>query len=161
MDNNYNDYNQNSYTQPDQAMPYMQPEPKKGCGFGIAALIVGILSMTLCCVGGSVLGIIGTVLGIVGLCRRESKYGLAIAGIVTSVIGILIGIYMLFVVFVAGVAFDEIKDMDEYEMQEWLEERLDAIENGDFTSVDRQIFETDADGEQVVSFEPEYAALMR
>ncbi len=161
MDNNYNDYNQNSYTQPDQAMPYMQPEPKKGCGFGIAALIVGILSMTLCCVGGSVLGIIGTVLGIVGLCRRESKYGLAIAGIVTSVLGILIGIYMLFVLFFAGFAYDEIKDMDEYEMQEWLEDRLDAIENGDFTSADRQMLLADADGEQVVSFEPEYAVLMR
>lgn len=122
-----------SYMPPNQGSPYMQPQtPKKGCAFGIAALVVGILSMTLCCVGGSVLGIIGAVLGIVGLCRKESKYGLAIGGIVTSVLGVLIGIYMLVVVVFAGVAYDEIKDMDEDELQYWLEQRIDELENGNF-----------------------------
>lgn len=164
MDNNYNGYSQNSYMQPDQGQgaPYMQPqEPRKGCGFGIAALVIGILSMTLCCVGGSVLGIAGTVLGIVGLCRKESKFGLAIAGIVTSVLGVLIGIYMLFVVFVAGVAYDEIKDMDEYEMQEWLQEQLRSIENGDFTRADDPDLPADTAYGCVVSFETEYADLLR
>lgn len=121
------------YMQPNQGSPYMQPqEPRKGCGFGIAALVVGILSMTLCCVGGSVLGIIGVVLGIVGLCRKESRYGLAIGGIVTSVLGVLIGIYMLVVVVFAGAAYDEIKDMDEDELQYWLEQRIDELEDGRF-----------------------------
>lgn len=82
--------------------------------------------------GGSVLGIIGVVLGIVSLCRKESKYGLAIGGIVTSVLGVLIGIYMLVVVVFAGVAYDEIKDMDEDELQYWLEQRIDELENGNF-----------------------------
>lgn len=115
---------------PGQGMPYIQPQaPKKGCAFGIAALVVGILSMTLCCVGGSVMGIAGIILGVVALCRKESKFGLAIGGIVTSVFGVLIGIYMLAVVIFAGAAYDEIKDMDEKEIENWFQERLDALEN--------------------------------
>lgn len=122
------------YNQPNQGSPYMQPQqPKKGSAFGIAALVIGILSMTLCCVGGSVLGIVGVVLGIVALCRKESKYGLAIGGIVTSVLGVLIGIYMLAVVVFAGIAYDDVKDMDEDELQYWLEERIDELEDGDFS----------------------------
>lgn len=141
MDNNYNqDNNQymqpnqgSAYIPPNQSSPYMQPqEPRKGCAFGIAALVIGILSMTLCCVGGSVLGIIGLVLGIVGLCRKESKYGLAIGGIVTSALGVLIGIYMLAVVIFAGVAYDDIKDMNEDELQYWLEQQIQELENGSF-----------------------------
>lgn len=150
MDNQYNqENNQYSGSYPPNAenqgipnqdpaympngVPYMPPqEPRKRAAFGIAALVIGILSMTLCCVGGSVLGIVGVVLGIVGLCRKEAKYGLAIAGIVTSVLGVLIGIYMLVVVVFAGVAYDEIKDMDEEELQYWMEQRIDELENGDF-----------------------------
>ena len=92
--------------------------------------------MTLCCVGGSLFGIIGIILGIVALCRKESKYGLAIGGIVTSVFGVLIGIYMLMCVIFAGLAYDEIKDMDERELEQWLEERLEEIENGNFDGFD-------------------------
>ena len=138
--NGYNPNNggyNNPYMAPNQGSPYGQPQkPEKGCGFGIAALIIGILSMTLCCVGGSLFGIIGIILGIVALCRKESKYGLAIGGIVTSVFGVLIGIYMLMCVIFAGLAYDEIKDMDERELEQWLEERLEEIENGNFDGFD-------------------------
>ena len=138
--NGYNPNNggyNNPYMAPNQGSPYGQPQkPEKGCGFGIAALIIGILSMTLCCVGGSLFGIIGIILGIVALCRKESKYGLAIGGIVTSIFGVLIGIYMLMCVIFAGLAYDEIKDMDERELEQWLEERLEEIENGNFDGFD-------------------------
>ena len=49
--NGYNPNNggyNNPYMAPNQGSPYGQPQkPEKGCGFGIAALIIGILSMTL------------------------------------------------------------------------------------------------------------------
>lgn len=104
MDNNNYNYSSgnegqnpysNPYSQPGQ-MPQMQPsQPAPGSGFAIAALIVGILSMTLCCVGGALIGLLGLIFGIVSINKKESGRGMAIAGIITSVLGMLIGIFLI------------------------------------------------------------------
>lgn len=60
-------------------------------GFGIASLVIGILSMTILFAGGSVLGLLGLIFGIVSLSQKEKSKGMAIGGIVTSCIGIVIG----------------------------------------------------------------------
>lgn len=102
---NYNNYYIDN-TQTAQATPYYtepaQP-PKKG--MAITSMVIGILSMTLCCVGGSVLGLIGFILGIVALAKKKGGTGMSIAGIATSVIGMLIGVYALIYIFVFGLAF--------------------------------------------------------
>ena len=59
-------------------------------GFAIASLILGILSCTICCAIGAVLGVIGLILGIVSLAQKRGGKGLAIGGVVTSGIGIFI-----------------------------------------------------------------------
>lgn len=72
----------------------MQP-PKQKQGFGIASLIVGILSMTLCAAFGSLFGIVGLILGIVACVRREKNRVFGIVGIVTSCVGIILGIIVI------------------------------------------------------------------
>lgn len=70
----------------------------KQSGFGIAALVLGILGLILSCVGiGIIPCIIGFVFAIVGLSQKDRGHGTAIAGLVCSVIGI--SIFVLLVVF--------------------------------------------------------------
>ncbi len=81
----YNSYEGQYYVEPQK-----QKKVKKGKVLGIIALVIGILSMTLCCAGGLFIGIIGIALGIISLCFEDAK-GMAITGIVTSVIGLIFG----------------------------------------------------------------------
>lgn len=96
QENNWNQsYNQNqqpNYGQPIQPYGYHEPERK---GFAIASLVLGILSLVLCCFYGGFLGILGLIFGIVSLTKKESKMGLAIAGIITSAFGLIYGILMV------------------------------------------------------------------
>lgn len=73
--------------------------PQEHYGFAIAALVLGILSMTLCVAAGSLLGVLGITFGSVSCARREGKRRLAVIGIVTSVIGIFLGVVCAFVMF--------------------------------------------------------------
>lgn len=74
-------------------------------GFGIASLVMGILSiLTSCCCG---LGILMSILGIIFGCiqsKDESgkKPGMAIAGIATSIAGIVSGILIIAIFVIAG-----------------------------------------------------------
>lgn len=86
----HNAYGGNPYGMPQGMQP---PKPKQG--FGIASLIVGILSMTLCAAFGSIFGIVGLILGIVACVRREKNRVFGIVGIVTSCVGIILGIIVI------------------------------------------------------------------
>lgn len=59
-------------------------------GFSIAALVLGIIALVLCCIWYVSIpcGIIALILGIIGL--KSSKRGMSIAGIITGVIGIVL-----------------------------------------------------------------------
>ncbi len=87
----YNSYN----TAPDEI----------SLGFGIASLVLGILSIiTSCCCG---LGIITGILGIIFGCVQPQDYtgkkpGIAIAGIITSCVGILFSILTIIYMFLVG-----------------------------------------------------------
>ncbi len=86
---------------------YQQPQKEEKYGLGVASLVVGILSMTLCCVGGSVVGLIGLILGIISCTKKESKRGLAIGGIITSAIGFVIGVvYLCLIIWAANDDYD-------------------------------------------------------
>ncbi len=104
MENYNNNYIDN--TQAIASTPYYnQPTEPPKKGLAITSMVIGILSMTLCCVGGSLLGLIGLILGIVALAKKQGGTGMSIAGIATSVIGMLIGIYALFYIFALGLGF--------------------------------------------------------
>ncbi len=81
--------------------PYNAPGQAQGPnGFQIASLVLGILSIICCfCVAfwdvpSLIMGIVGLILGIVG--NKKSKHGVGTAGIVCSIVGIILS----FIVFI-------------------------------------------------------------
>ena len=123
--NNYGqpNYNQNpNYNQQPYGQPYLGMATKSdSTGFGIASLVLGIISIftVFCCIN-YILAIISIVLGIVQIVKSKQK-GLAIGGIVTSVISIIGSI--LFWVFVGTVGVDGMNTMPDY-MEEYLQEYM-------------------------------------
>lgn len=76
------------------------PEQKGGNGLGITSMVLGIISVILCCCGSYVtliIAIAGLACGIVALTKRSSGY--AIAGIITSAVGIIFGIIGIIISF--------------------------------------------------------------
>ena len=116
---------------PGQPAPWGQPQgypqqgqydqPRKSNGLGIAALVLGILSLLgafFAGVPGIVLGLIAIVLGVLGLRRvkagRADNRGIAIAGLVTGILGLLLGILVLvFTVFLVRTTGDCIAELQQ------------------------------------------------
>ena len=70
---------------------------------GITSMVLGIISILTACIAfGIVPGIVGLILAIIALCQKDRKHGTAIAGLVCSVIGIVI--FAIVVLFVNGVS---------------------------------------------------------
>ena len=92
---------------------YDQGAPAKSNGLGIAALVLGILSIPAAFfVGiGIVFGLLAIIFGIIGLrrvkARRADNKGMAIAGLITGVIGALLSIVVIgLLVFVTNTTED-------------------------------------------------------
>jgi len=86
-----------------------QQKDKKG--FSIAALVLGIVAIVLCCVWYISIpcGILAIVFGTIGL--RSSKRGMSIAGIITGVIGMILSIVLVIAIVMLGVSiFNSAKD---------------------------------------------------
>ena len=80
-------------------------------GFSIAALVLGIIALILCCIWYVSIpcGIIALILGIIGL--KSSKRGMSIAGIITGVIGMILSIVLVIAIVMLGVSiFNSAKD---------------------------------------------------
>lgn len=89
-----------------------QQKDKKG--FSIAALVLGIVAIVLCCVWYISIpcGILAIVFGTIGL--RSSKRGMSISGIVTGIIGMIISIFIILMLVIFGFALgmtESIKDI--------------------------------------------------
>lgn len=72
---------------------FQQPAPKQTNVLAIISLVVGILSIVLgCCSGwvGIILGIAGIVCAV--LANKQGKTGLATAGLICSIVGIVLGV---------------------------------------------------------------------
>lgn len=97
------DTESNRYYDTQTTSPYYSANPteeKQGggnIGFAIASLVCGILSMLCCCLTlfSVVLGIAAIVLGIITICFKYDGKGMAIAGIVTGGLGLVIGVIAL------------------------------------------------------------------
>lgn len=88
------------YGYPGYAWPGMPVQPRNG--MGIAAMVLGILSVCLFCLYGVVsivLGILALIFGVLG--RRHvqrgqaTNSGMAVTGIVTGIVGIVLGIVVV------------------------------------------------------------------
>ena len=84
------DFNQNS------EKPNYVPNqpPKRHSGFAIASFVCGLLSLVLCCTGilGIPAGALSILFAVLSKRKGEALSGMSIAGIVTSAIGILLGV---------------------------------------------------------------------
>ena len=78
-------------------------------GFSIAALVLGIIAIVLCCIWyiSVPCGILAIIFGIIGI--KSSKKGMSIAGLITGAIGLVISIIM----FVALVFFGMVIGLSE------------------------------------------------
>lgn len=85
--------------------PYQQPsapEQRRGNGFGVAALILGILTVVAFAIPfvnyvAIATGVIGVILAIVGLTRKGRPHGTSIAGLIISAVGTILAIVMVVV----------------------------------------------------------------
>ncbi len=75
----------------------VQPAQQKASGLAIASLVCGILSLVCCCVWylSVILAIVALVLGIVNNVKGFGGRGMAIGGIVTGAIGLVLAIAII------------------------------------------------------------------
>lgn len=71
-------------------IPPPAPPKQQSSGLAVASLVLGIISLVLVCFGLGFLGIIGFLLGLISLICKKPGHGMAIAGIITSVIAFLL-----------------------------------------------------------------------
>lgn len=98
---NYQDNTNMTFQQP----PVTPDNDGKANGLQIASLVLGIISILLCCCYGApsvIMGIIGLVCGIKG--NKENKNGVGTAGIVCSIIGLIFGVISLIYYIIVGAA---------------------------------------------------------
>lgn len=96
-------YNMNGQYPNYQYNNYHNPPPQGSAGFGIASLVLGIISLTFaCCIPiiPAILGFIGLILGSVGIKKGGAGRGMAIAGLVLSIISTIIGVGIILLLFV-------------------------------------------------------------
>lgn len=94
--NNQTNYNynqqqgyQNGYNQPQQ---YYQEPADNSKGFAITSLVLGIVSF-FCC--GTVCSIVGLIFGILSRKKNPVNNGMATAGIVLSIVSLVLGVIIL------------------------------------------------------------------
>lgn len=117
------DYQDNSYPSDPQDVGYQQDyqnydpnqygyapveppqQPSGSPGFGIASLILGILSIPCCCVWyiSGLFSILAIVFGIIAIKKKAGK-GMGIAGIITGAIGLIFAIILM--IFAVGLISD-------------------------------------------------------
>ena len=103
--NNTQEYNYGEpvqYSTQQYEDPYRNTPPEEPSGLAIASLVLGIISLVLSCgYINIVTGIISIILGAIHLAKHKTRRGMAIAGIVCSIISIV----LLVILVAIGLAF--------------------------------------------------------
>lgn len=68
---------------------------KKQSGLGIASMIIGIMALLISCTGFGIIGIVSLIFSIIVLFHRELAKGMAVAGLTTSLIAVLLSILFI------------------------------------------------------------------
>lgn len=121
-------YNSNPYTN-GQTGPQVGPNGKKlNVGFGVASLVLGIISLLCFCSGVNViLAILAIVFGVIQILTCEKK-GMAIGGIVTAVISVVLLVITWGLLFSNAAFMDMMQEEmqnnfeDDEEMQQFLQQ---------------------------------------
>ena len=104
-------------------------------GFSIAALVLGIIAIVLCCIWYISIpcGILAIIFGIIGI--KSSKKGMSIAGLITGAVGLVISIIIFIALVFLGMVIG-------------LSDGLDGLDNDghyyddfDFYSYNRSLFD--------------------
>lgn len=96
MDNN--NFQQPVYQQPVYQQPMMPQEPPKSVGLAVASMVMGILALLLsCCVPylPILLALLAVVFGAVSLAKKMGGKGMAIAGLVCGIIGLIPAVILI------------------------------------------------------------------
>lgn len=126
---------------PKETMPEGTGPEKKVRGFGIAAMILGILSILLICVQpfGVVLAVAAVVLGILGVVKTQGK-GMATSGIVMGGISLVTGVIIL--IFFGSIFQHAFGAADELSGTAWRKGADGSVlylyKDGTFIHVDRE-----------------------
>ena len=98
--------------------PYAQPQGGK-IGFAIASLVCGILSLVCCCTSWTAvtLGVVAIVMGIIVLVKAYNGKGMAITGLITGGLGVLLAL----IVSVGSLAGANV-------MEEYFEDYLEKVD---------------------------------
>lgn len=130
---------------------YDNGEEKKGINvLGLVAMILGILSVVLlicgcCLLGGGivtsifryliivvriVMAIVAIILGAIGIKKRPDQKGMAIAGLILGIFGVLLGILSLVFAIIGSVAGAVLGGVSSSpDFQQYLEELQDSLES--------------------------------
>ena len=151
-------WNQTQGYRPGYPYGYGQPNPgypqnDQGPGtFAIVSLVMGILSMLLCCVYGGFLGLAGLVFGIISIVKQEAKRGIAVAGIVTSALGILLLVTVSFFRLLIFERFSE-RFWEEFDAESIIQEYFEEYEENQ-DPIPESLPETDIESKQEIEGDP-------
>lgn len=117
----------------------------KKSGFAIASLVLGILSLTLCCACNLPLGLLGLIFGIVSLSKKESRKGMAIGGVVTSSIALILGVIMMlgYLFFQEEVKNEITKEINAYDEGDYYYDDSDDYDDDTYDDDDDDYDDTD------------------
>ncbi len=122
------DFNQNQQNnQANQQDPYYvssnqpyTPPPRSNRsannGMSIASMVLGIASIVMCCTGilSLPLGALGLLFAVLTKRKGKAMSGMSIAGMVTSIVGLLLGIFMLVYLVVFSIMSEDPTFQNEY-----------------------------------------------
>lgn len=100
-----NNYQDNTATVQNQVPPTAPEAPKQTNALAIVSLVLGILAIVLgCCTAwvGCLFGVAGVICAV--FANKQGKTGLATAGLICSIVGIVLGILMTVLAIVFGAA---------------------------------------------------------
>ena len=115
------------------------PEPEKVSGFSIASMILGIMSILLCCTGffSVSAGALSILFAVLSKRKGKAMPSMSLTGIILSCVGIVMGIFMLVYSVFAILTDPELRKAFEDSYEEYYQEFYNyGFEDLDYSSTD-------------------------
>lgn len=114
-----------------------KPEQKSDSnGFGIASMVLGIVSLVFFCTCiNFVTAILAIIFGIIQLVRKSSKKGMAIAGLITGGLSLLFAVVFWVSIFVNGAVFSSLANDWNQEIYQFEQQYENPLFDNDDSSV--------------------------